>query len=135
MLKAGLGEPDVAAAPHPERPDRLRDRSFDPGSLLVRLLEFFTPLAPPCPLHAFVQCSGFYMNHPSLNFRCRAFRQTRAYAALGFQERRLQDLIAARVAGWLPLRTLFSLGARDDLPLPIDHEMREIKSRALLSLP
>jgi hypothetical protein len=50
----GLDHASVMRSPHPKGADRLRDRPFHSGSLLVLFFEFLGLLAPPTCLQRFV---------------------------------------------------------------------------------
>src|SRR5215510_7099142 len=123
----GLGHPSVARAPHPKGADRLRDRPFYSGSLLVLFFEFLALLTPSACLQRFVCFFRADCDRSPQALGSSAICPARTRLAVETREFDLDHLIVCMIYSWCPTQTRLTLRADRLLFLPINAETLSIK--------
>jgi len=134
MLEMHPIETPVASTAHPQHPNRLRNRAFNTGSLLVSFLEFIGLLAHTSCLQGTELRFRDETNLSSVFRGCAALPHGTDPTGFG-GKLRLNSGFATTAHSFIPFAAVLSLRAGDDTLLEIHLKAGEIESPLGVGLP
>src|SRR5258708_17421660 len=121
-----LGFAQIAGLPQAKGSNALRERSFNPSSQTIALLDGWRGLALACGLNGLILGVWTERQLPRVTRRRGAQRAARTGQAISFAELDPNDLGIAAVVGRLPLAADLALGAGHLPGLPVNRELGRV---------